>query len=279
MKISQSDGAMPPNREDLDSDGEPDPVEALEVTPRVRLYQDGPRKEWVVFFRPKHKPLNAVRISEGLWKHYLGVTDVTKLHQNKLRVVVNNPKDANDIVTDPRFCVEYRVWIPARSVEIDGVVTEEGLTAQQIRNGVGHFKRSNLPADQVVEVRQMGTSKGEDMTKQFAPSCSFRITFAGTALPDFLLIDNVLRLPVRMYHPKVMKCENCQKLGHTKAFCNNKSVCSKCGGKHRDDTCQKEVIKCLLCGGTPHETRACPKYRERSEKLKLDLKKHHSRRS
>lgn len=60
-------------------------------------------------------------------------------------------------------------------------------------------------------------------------------------------------------------------------FCYNKTVCGKCGEKHGDEACLKEAVKCLLCGGDPHETRACPKYRERSEKLKLDLKKRSKR--
>lgn len=258
-------------RNNLDSDDEPDPV------PRVRKYLAGQREEWVVFFRPKDKPLHAMRISENLWKHYLGVTNVTKMNKNKLRVVVNNRTEANQIVCDPRFCNEYRVWIPARSVEIDGVVSEDGLTAQQIWKGVGQFKRKNLPAVQIIDVQQMAKSEGEGTNKRFTPSSSFRVTFAGTALPDFLLIDGVLLLPVRMYHPRIMRCTNCQRLGHTKAFCYNKTVCGKCGEKHSDEACHKEVVKCLLCGGDPHEARVCPKYRERSEQLKLDLKKRSKR--
>ncbi|EDS35070.1 conserved hypothetical protein [Culex quinquefasciatus] len=131
-------------------------------TPRVRKYQDAPGERWQVFFRPKHKPLQTMRISEELWKHYPGVTDVTKLHQNKLRATVNNPKEANAIVCDPRFCIEYRVWIPARSVEIDGVVSENGLTVQQVLTAVGHFKRRSLPTIPVIEARQMGTAEEEE---------------------------------------------------------------------------------------------------------------------
>lgn len=175
-------------RNDLGSDDEPNSV------PRVRKNLAGQRDEWIVFFQPKEKPLNSMRISTELWKHYLGVTNVPKVYQNKLRVVVNNPTEANLIVCDPRFCKEYRVWIPARSVEIDGVVSEDGLTKQQILKGVGQFKRRNLPAVQIIDVRQMAKSEGEGTNKRFIPSSSFRLT--GTALPDFLLIDNVLLLPV-----------------------------------------------------------------------------------
>lgn len=251
-------------REDLDSDDEPDLVKL-----RVRLYQEGPGKEWVVFFRPKRKPLNAMRISEDLLKRYPGVTNVTKLHRNKIRVTTSNPKEANEIVVDPRFCIEYRVWIPARSVEIDGVVSENGLTVEQVLKGVGQFRRRNLPTVQIVEARQMGTSEGG----RFVPSNSFRVTFAGTALPDYLVIDDMLRLPVRLYRPRVMSCTNCKKLGHTATCCSNKTVCGRCGDKHPDGQCEKPVEKCLLCGCAPHDTRTCIKYKERSHKLHQDLKK------
>ncbi|EDS28538.1 conserved hypothetical protein [Culex quinquefasciatus] len=99
---------------------------------------------------PRSKPLNVMRIAADLEKHYSGVTEVTKLHRNKLRVALNNAKEANGIVCDPKFSVEYRVWIPARSVEIDGVVSEDHLTVQQVLKGVGIFKRKNLQTVQVI---------------------------------------------------------------------------------------------------------------------------------
>ncbi|XP_052561958.1 uncharacterized protein LOC128092351 [Culex pipiens pallens] len=212
-------------------------------TPRVRKYHDHPGGQWVVFFRPKSKPLNLMRIAADLEKHYSGVTEVTKLHRNMLRVALDNAKEANGIVCDPKFCVEYRVWIPARSVEIYGVVSEDHLTVQQVLKGVGLFKRKNLPTVQVIEVRQMGISDGEGENKKFVPTNSYRVTFAGTALPDYLKIGNVHRLPVRLYYPKVMSCSNCQKLGHTKAFCNNKTICAT----FKDFRAQVQCSNVLLC--------------------------------
>ncbi|EDS29472.1 conserved hypothetical protein [Culex quinquefasciatus] len=157
--------------------------------PRPRQYQEGSQTEWVVFFRPKQKPLNFVQITKDLQKHYPGVVECTKLNKSKLRVIVNSAVQANQIVTDLRFSIEYRVWIPAHKVEIDGV-------------------------------------------KKFIPSASFRVTFAGSALPDYIELYK-LRLPVRLYVPRVMSCENCQQLGNTKTYCSNKSKCSKCAGPHK----------------------------------------------
>ena len=193
------------------------------------------------------------------------------MSKSKLRVVVNDAKQANQIVTDIRFCVEYRVWIPAHKVEIDGVVTEEGLTSHDLSRAVGRFKNSKLPPVEILECRQMGNVTGEGENKKFVPSASFRVTFSGSALPDYVELYK-LRLPVRLYTPRVMSCTNCQQLGHTKTFCCNKSKCSKCAGPHKDEACQKQAVKCLLCNGTPHKTRECPKVKERETKMKVTLK-------
>ena len=254
----------------------PPPPTPTPPTPKVthsrpRQYKEDSQNEWVVFFRPKSKPLNFLRISQDLEKNYSGVLTCTKMSKNKLRVVVNDAKQANQIVTDIRFCVEYRVWIPAHKVEIDGVVTEEGLTAHDLSRAVGRFKNSKLPPIEILECRQMGNVTGEGENKKFVPSASFRVTFSGSALPDYVELYK-LRLPVRLYTPRVMSCTNCQQLGHTKTFCCNKSKCSKCAGPHKDEACQKQAEKCLLCNGTPHKTRECPKVKERETKMKVTLK-------
>ncbi|EDS33579.1 conserved hypothetical protein [Culex quinquefasciatus] len=137
------------------------------------------------FFRPKSKPLNVMRIVADLEMHYSGVTEVTKLHRNKLRVALNNAKEGNGIV---------------------------------------------------IEVRQMGNSDGEGENKKFVPTNSYR----------FACIT--------------------RKLGHTKACCNNKTICGKCEENHQTDQCKAVPTKCLICGGEVHETRCCPKYQERSDK-------------
>lgn len=241
------------------------------VQARARQYVGGSQTEWVVFFRPKQKPLNFVRITKDLHNHYPGLVQCTKLNKSKLSVIVNSAEEANQIVKDIRFCVEYRVWIPAHKVEIDGVVTDDSLSLVDLSRAVGRFKNPKLPAVEVLECRQLGNVTTEGGQKKFIPSASFRVTFAGSALPDYIELYK-LRLPVRLYVPRVMSCENCQQLGHTKTYCSNKSKCSKCAGPHKDVECQKQAEKCLLCGGEPHKTRQCPKYKEREDKMKRSLK-------
>ena len=57
-------------------------------------------------------------------------------------------KQANEIASYELFTREYRVKIPAKDVEIDGVVTEGSLTVDDIlRHGVGCFKNPLIQKD------------------------------------------------------------------------------------------------------------------------------------
>ena len=106
--------------------------------------------------------------------------------------------------------------------------------------------------------------------KTYSLSDSFRVTFAGSALPSHVVIDKV-RLPVRLFIPRVMNCLNCKQLGHTASHCCNKARCSKCGENHADDSCRKGAEKCIYCGETPHELSSCPVYKQRGDKMKRSI--------
>ena len=85
-----------------------------------------------------------------------------------------------------------------------------------------------------------------------------------------------LRLPVKLFVPRVMNCENCMQLGHTTDYCNNKARCNKCGQSHEGGAlCAISAAdqKCLYCGDSPHEKLSnCLKYKQRQEKIKKSLR-------
>lgn len=116
----------------------------------------------------------------------------------------------------------------------------------------------------------MPSVSGEGEGKKRTPSNSFRVTFAGAALPEYILLSN-LRLPVRLYVQRVMHCDNCKQLGHTKTYCRNKTKCIKCGEQHTEDSCNKSVEKCIYCEQEPHSMSACPKFQQHTEKVKRSL--------
>lgn len=240
---------------------------------RSRAYPNGSDGPWVVYFQPKSKPLNVVQISRDLTKRFSAVTEITKVRHNKLRVVVSSLKQANEIAVSPFFTLEYRVYIPARDVEIEGVVSEESLTPEILeQQAVGRFKNPLLPPVKILEVQRLGSVSLSEGKKSFTPTDSFRVTFSGSALPHYVELGK-LRLPVRLFVPRVMSCLNCKQLGHTASHCGSKARCSKCGEKHEDDACTATAPKCVYCNGTPpHALSSCPAYKQRGEKLQRSLK-------
>jgi hypothetical protein len=237
--------------------------------PRIKLYPENATRSgpWVVFFRPKPngKALKVAQIAKDLARFYSSLSEITKVRPNKLRAVVTDRKQANAIVLDQRFTIEYRVYIPASDVEIEGVITEESLNCNDIkRDGVGYFKRLPSTTVNILDCRQLG-------------SFSFRVTFSGSALPDYVVIDK-LRLPVRLFYPRPMTCEKCFTIGHTALYCANKARCPKCCGEfHENDLCPSDSPKCPYCGNSPHELSACEEYKSRGDKLKRSLKERSKR--
>lgn len=238
---------------------------------RHKAYPDDSKGPWVVFFRPKQKPLNINQIEKDLFKRYSSVTDILKVRPDKLRVTVGNRRQANEIVACELFTLEYRVYIPCRDVEIEGVVTEASMTRDDfIQNGVGVFKNPTLPEVKILDCIRMHSSSLVGTKKTYTLSDSFRMTFSGSALPDYVKVGRV-RIPVRLFVPKVMHCTKCKQLGHTADFCGNKPRCDLCGEKHTEGPCHTPP-KCVYCSGTPHALSDCPKYKQQGEKLKRSLK-------
>ncbi|XP_055537270.1 uncharacterized protein LOC129725441 [Wyeomyia smithii] len=128
----------------------------------------------------------------------------------------------------------------------------------------------------ILDVKQLHSVSIDEGKKKFFLSDSFRVTFAGSALPNYILLHKV-RLPVRLFVPRVMHCHNCKQLGHTATYCCNKARCSKCGGNHAETTCSEDTEKCLYCEGTRHDLSACPAYKQREEKIKRSLKERSKR--
>ncbi|XP_055528507.1 uncharacterized protein LOC129720786 [Wyeomyia smithii] len=233
---------------------------------RVKKYQEGqPGLRWVVFFRPKNKPLKVEQICKALRTKYSSLIEVYKVKADKLKATFSDLGHANAVVEDQNFTIEYRVYIPARAIEIEGVITEPDLTEEEVMKGFGYFKNPNLPKIKILECRRMYSKNNMG---NYSPNDSFRVTFEGKVLPDFFELYK-LRLPVRLFIPKVMSCTNCLQLGHTKTYCSNKTKCCKCGEtKESNHACSEQEAKCSLCGGDPHKIETCAKYKQRSDALK-----------
>ena len=79
-------------------------------------------------------------------------------------------------------------------------------------------------------------------------SLSICITFNTPNLPAKLQLGYEY-FNVKPFIPPVIRCYNCQRLGHVANNCRSSTRCVRCGGSHSFDQCQqKEKVKCCRCG-------------------------------
>lgn len=75
----------------------------------------------------------------------------------------------------------------------------------------------------------------------------------------------------------IPQCTNCQRYGHTKNFCHQKSRCVKCAGLHPTTNCSRKEksseVRCVLCDGNhPANYKGCAIYKELQQKTYPSLR-------
>lgn len=90
-------------------------------------------------------------------------------------------------------------------------------------------------------------------------------------LPETVEVG-IINCKIKEYIPNPIQCKNCFKLGHTRKYCKNTSVCEVCSGTVHDPIpCTK--LQCVNCN---HSHRAnnkkCPEFQQRKEVLKCKIK-------
>lgn len=153
----------------------PDPKETTksQKAPRSKAYPDGSAGPFVVFFRTKEKRLNIVSITQTLSRSFKGVTSVTQVSRDKLRVIVDNQKIANEIVSSKHFTEEYRVYIPSRVVEIDGVFTDHDMTLDSFfafdgeDRPMGIFRNPAVKPVRVLDCKELYAASSENGGKPY----------------------------------------------------------------------------------------------------------------
>lgn len=235
---------------------------------RPRIYPDGAKGPFVVYFRKISSPLNVLLISAELHQKFTTVKEIKKINLNKVRATFGDREQANAVIKLPRFNDLYRVYIPSDLVEIDGVIYDESIDPKEVEeHGVGKFKADLAPSVAILECERLVTREKVGEKEEYIPSRALRVTFTGTILPDFVCISQVL-FRVRLYSPKLMFCERCKTFGHTAKYCSNKERCGKCGGDHTESTCDKKDTVCLFCKNTHSTMKDCAAYQSKQKEVK-----------
>lgn len=256
-------------------EGDPPPGSSSNNKPfRIKIFPASFSGPFVVFFRKKEKPINVLLISAKIYEKYSSVKEIKKISLDKLRVVFGSRTDANSLLESKLFADSYRVYAPSEICEINGVIYDDSLECEEILNrGIGIFKNKAISPVNVLDCHRLSKFLLNEKGGKYIHSNCFKITFAGSVLPDFIRVGEVV-FDVRLFYPKLMHCERCLLFGHTIAFCSNKPKCSKCSSSHLSSDCKsdKKSDICIYCNKKHDSLKNCPVYIENQSKMNQKLK-------
>ena len=133
-------------------------------------------------------------------------------------------------------------------------VTTEFAKSETQSKGVIYRIPPELSDQEILsECKQMGVTDARRLTYtrngQTGKSLSVCLTFNTPNMPKKVQLGYEI-FDVKPYIPPVIRCFNCQRLGHVASACRSKIRCVRCSGEHSYDQCtQKEAVKCSRCGG------------------------------
>lgn len=175
-------------------------------------------------------------------------------------VSVNSAREeANELPNCAEWNKKYRVYISAKNVEVQGVISwpkSETIT-DFVEMGEGKFHNGMLKSVKVVDaVRLKKKIVDEASVATLENTGAVIVTFEGILLPNKLNVDGLL-IPVREFKAKQMFCDNCNRYNHTAKMCNNKKIE------------MPENISCLQCKSNEHKggDAKCPKRKELEKKM------------
>ena len=226
---------------------------------RVRQYSEKNNGPFEVLIRKDNELLKPIKVCAYIHKHYGDKIIQTKvINTDKIRVECLDIATANKIPTDRNLTSKYKVYIPESRCEVLGMIK---LTVEEdeneLLNGFGKWKNSNIPQVNVLEVyrytRKIAGEVNQDSNDSEHKTESVRVAFPGTLLPEYVNINGLL-IKVREFIRNQRFCEKCHRYNHSAKYCLNKEKCKSCGSEqHKYENCEfKSNNKCVDCGG-PHE--------------------------
>jgi hypothetical protein len=230
---------------------------------RIRQYPMNYIGRFEVFIRQAKIPLKHLEISKKINENFPNsVQSLVKVNPYKIRVEFKNIASANAL-PECDFLEDYRVYIPAKSVEINGLISisTDTSTDEIVSEASGKFFGVNSDRVRVLDAYRFSkTVEKADGSSEKINTPLMRVTFEGTVLPKWLVIHGLL-IRVSIHTPKIMHCGNCLGYGHTTKFCTAKPVCTKCGGHHLSSSCESTSVICTHCKvQTDHSYKTCPVY-------------------
>lgn len=224
---------------EADEDGDDD-----SGSKRIRLFPESHAGPYIVFVRQAQKPLRPINHSVYVNKNYKSTVSAEHSRE-KMKFVLNDRLEANNLIEDKAFS-EYRVFIKADEVEIDGVINYDDLCDIESLEDLILFGKGIL-ANSNVNVRIIDFHRFTSKISNFeVASKDIKVTFEGRVLPTHIVMYG-LRIRVRPWFQRAMFCDKCQHFQHTSKFCTRKTKCAKCFGEHLTSDCSTVGIDHTMC--------------------------------
>lgn len=132
----------------------------------------------------------------------------------------------------------------------------------------------------LARLKDQGVTKIERMKRRvdghLIDTNRYILTFSRTKLPHLIKLADWHQEIVDLYIPTPLRCNKCQKFGHTKNWCKREEeVCSRCGQSgHRIVQCVNAAL-CVNCKGDhPATSRNCDMFILRSEVMATMTREH-----
>jgi hypothetical protein len=238
------------------------------MTPsHVKKYPKSAKGPFSVYVRKDVAALDPLQLQTQVFSLYKSCTKAFCVNDSKIRLTFTNVDEANAIVENESFTGKYKLYVPAKDVEIQGIVSiSVDCSADKLKEAKGKFSARGMDPVNVIDSYRLPEKDTEE------PSNRVKVTFEGPVLPDYLSFDDRLDLKVRPYFPKVFFCSKCLDYGHTVNYCTRfKQKCAKCSGDHAQEQCLVPDPTCRHCKGS-HETgsKDCPTLRKVQERKRTE---------
>lgn len=230
-------GSISSNEEEMEGEGGND-------TSRIRLFPASHAGPYTIFVRQILKPLRPLSHSIFVNKKYKSTVSAEHT-RDKMKFVLSDRNEANSLIKDVEFN-EYRVFIKADEVEVDGVIKYDDLCdieslSELTTCGKGLLGSPDRYAKIIDFHRFSSKAEGTEVM-----SNDVKVTFEGRDLPSHILIGG-LRIRVRPWFQRAMFCDKCQQFQHTSKFCTRKKKCARCFGEHLTNECKSVDVDHSLC--------------------------------
>ena len=185
----------------------------------------------------KINPIKMAKILHTIGKD--SIKTVTKNSYGGITVVCYTPAQAQKI----KMLTHLDKWAvscsyPKSQTESKGVIS-----------GISH----EVTDEEIIEIgKNQGIINATRIMQKrnglLTKSMSICLTFKTPNLPSKIQIGYEI-FSVKPYIPPIIRCFNCQRLGHVAGNCRSKTRCVRCGEQHSFQDCtKKDQVKCCRCG-------------------------------